>query len=104
MTPINISVLRKLGIMNNAGLKDYEDLDTDVRVLVIKDLLSILNSTEFQVSPKLYIANVGAERGRSRELRIPTDITMDIITSNLVTIHHHIKHANSVCSLQHVST
>jgi hypothetical protein len=90
--------------MTASGLKDYEELDADVRASVIKDLLNILNSTEFQVSPKLYIGTVNAERGRSRELRIPTDITMDIITSNLVKIHKYITHASSVSNLQHVST
>lgn len=77
---VNLGTLKKIGIISTNGkLVDYSDLDDEVNILVIQDLLEIINSYDFTSSPKLYVSSYKAERGPTRELRIPTDITMDII-------------------------
>lgn len=90
---LNIGVLQQLKIINNDKLIDYPDIDLDVKIDVIIDLIDVLNSLCFQESPDYYIASYTADRGLSKEFRIPTDITVDIIKKHIVSISKYIKNA-----------
>ena len=87
---MNLGTLKKIEIISTTNtLVDYSGLDEDIKIMVIQDLLEVLNSFDFTSSPRLYISSYEAERGPTRELRITTDITMDIINIHVDALIAH---------------
>lgn len=82
--PITISLLKKDGLLlENNKLKGFERLSIVETAAVLRDIMKVVQSSEFRHSPKLYLASRQAERGPTTELRIPHDITHHFISTNL---------------------
>ena len=79
MQQITISFLKSNLLLINNKLKGYEKLDVATTAVVIRDIIRITSSSEFQRTPKLYITAKKVERGPTTEVRIPEDVSIRFI-------------------------
>jgi len=64
-------------------LKSLEDLDLQTTALVIADLLSVVNSNDFQTNPRLVMDSYYGRQGRINVAKIPDDLTYSFISEHL---------------------
>ena len=94
-----VSSLKSDGLISDSNkLNGLEDFDIKVTAQVVRDLLLTLNNNDFQNNPTQFLAVKEAERGlrpgvKTRELRIPDDLTVQFIKSNMPYINKKLKHS-----------
>ena len=74
-----VGFLLEKHIINTDGTFLEFKIDREHCVTVINDVLTRVNGFAFQQDPNVYLSSWQAERGESKEVRIPEDYSMAII-------------------------
>lgn len=83
---ITVSLLKKHGLLKGNALAGFEDMDKSLVGVVLMDVLKKVNTVEFRKSPRLTLAAYKADRGPTREARIPDDLSLTFIEDHLKKI------------------
>jgi hypothetical protein len=64
-------------------LEEWDHLEEEDIESAIKDIQDRLASPEFLVRPQTYMAKWANDRGEEEDLRLPDDVSLDVMQKNL---------------------
>lgn len=78
---MTLSRLRKANLVDlNGNLVGWSTLSKDESILVLRDLMQRMRDPVFVSSPTHYLSLMRGVRGKTTELRIPEDISLELLT------------------------